>query len=336
MKSDPFGERTPASSRARLSVLGGDFAVASTDPALLELAFDAFGRLPKQRFERKPRRFTVQLVLCDSRETWRSGVVPPPPVLSAGAGLLCATVDAGNFAVVDVAMSRALISVSRAMLARPYYARYELIEFAFLTLASRAQSLVPLHAACIGTKGDGVLLMGASGAGKSTLSLHALAGGMQVLSEDSAFVALQGLRVTGVPNYLHVTPAALDFLAPGDLRASIERSPLIQRRSGATKFEVDLRSLRGELARSPFKLVATVCLSHKAAASGPALEPLERDAFVARLRDEQPYAMARSNWSGFERCVAALPAYELKRTRHPDIAVRQLKELVASAPVARP
>jgi len=331
MMRDPFGEHTQASSRARLSVLGGEFTVRSTDAALLELAVEAFGRLPTQRLERKPPRLTVQLVRNELPQTWAGGEAPPPPVLSAGAGLLCATVDAGNFAIVDVALARALISVSSAMLAHAYYARYELIEFAFLTLASRAQSLVPLHAACIGARGKGVLLMGASGAGKSTLSLHALKCGMQLMSEDSAFVALQTLHVTGVPNYLHLAPAALDFLTPGALRASIESSPVIQRRSGTTKFELDLRDVRGDVARAPLKLVATVCLSRQAAACEAALEPLDRKEFVTRLRDEQPYAMGRANWRGFERRIAALPAYELKRTRHPDIAVGQLKELVAAA-----
>jgi hypothetical protein len=333
VKRDPFGEDTGAASRARLSVLGGDFTVRTTDPALLELAVDAFGRLPKQRFDRRPPRFTVQLVRNDLPQTWAGGEAPPAPMLSAGAGLLCATVDAGNFAVVDVEMSRALISASPAMLAHPYYARYELVEFAFLTLASRAQSLVPLHAACIGAGGKGVLLMGESGAGKSTLSLHALANGMELLSEDSAFVALQSLRVTGVPNYLHLAPSALAFLTPGELRTSIERSPVIQRRSGATKFELDLRSVRGEIARTPLRLLATVFLSRQAAARGSALEPLERAAFLSRLRGEQPYAMGRSNWAGFERRIAALPAYELKRTPHPDIAVGQIKHLVESGRV---
>jgi len=333
MKRDPFGEHAHFHSRTRLSVLGGDFAAGSNDAALLELAVEAFGRLPMQRFPGRPPRFTVQLVLNDLPQTWAGGGAPSPPVLSAGAGLLCATVDAGNFAVVDVATSRALISASRAMLAHAYYARYELVEFAFLTLASRAQSLVPLHAACVGAGGKGVLLMGESGAGKSTLSLHALTNGMQLLSEDSAFVAPKSLRVTGVPNYLHLAPAALEFLTPGSLRASIERSPVIQRRSGATKFELDLRGVPGGVARAPLHLVATVCLSRQAAARGAALEPLERRAFVGRLRDEQPYAMGRENWTGFERRVAALPAFELKRTPHPDIAVRQLKELVAAAPV---
>ena len=36
---------------------------------------------------------------------------------------------------------------------------------AVFTLAARVQQLVPLHAACVGLKGRGVLIMGASGAG---------------------------------------------------------------------------------------------------------------------------------------------------------------------------
>jgi hypothetical protein len=326
---DPFGECTRAHLHVRLNVLGGDFTARSSDRALLDLAVDAFGGLPTQRLERRPPRFTVQLKLNDRPKTWARGEAPPPPVFSSGAELLCATIDAGNFAVVDVAMSRALICVSKAMLRQPYYARYELVELAFLTLASRAQALVPLHAACVGANGKGVLLMGASGAGKSTLSLHALAAGMQLLSEDSAFVASESLRVTGVPNYLHLAPSALGFLQPGALRRAIERSPVIQRRSGARKFEVDLRKLRAETARKPLRLIATVFLSRRIASRARALEALECDAFVSRLRREQPYAVHRSSdWAGFERRVAAVPSYELRRTEHPDIAVRQLRGLL--------
>jgi hypothetical protein len=314
---DPFGEDTRAHLHARLSALGGDFTAGSGNRALLGLAVDAFGGLPAQRFERRPPRFNVLLKLSDHRKSWARGAAPPPPVFSSGADLLCATIDGGNFAVVDVAMS----CVSKAMLQQPYYARYELIELAFVMLASRAQALVPLHAACVGINGEGVLLMGASGTGKSTLSLHALAAGMQLLSEDSAFVAPKSLRVTGVPNYLHLAPNALEFLPPGALRRAIERSPVIQRRSG-------VRKLRAETARKPLRLVATVFLSRRVAGRAPALEALARDAFLSRLRREQPYALRRSSdWGAFERRVAALPSYELRRTEHPDIAIRQLREL---------
>ena len=215
------------------------------------------------------------------------------------------------------------------MLEQPYYPRYELIELAVLTLAARAQSLAPLHAACVGANGAGVLLMGGSGTGKSTLCLHALVGGLKLLSEDSAFVAPHGLRATGVPNYLHLAPEALRFLRRGALRRAIERSPVIRRRSGTDKLEVDLRALRVKVADEPLRLVATVFLSRKAAGRAAALRALDRDECVARLRREQPYAVERfSAWGRFERRIAALPSYELRRSEHPDLAIEQLRGLL--------
>jgi hypothetical protein len=242
--------------------------------------------------------------------------------------LLCATINAGNFAVVDPSNSRALVCVSPGMLRHRYHARYELIELAILTLVSRAQSLVPLHAACVGLNGSGLLLMGSSGTGKSTLSLHALADGMEFLSEDSAFVAVEPLLVTGVPNYLHVHAGALGFLQRGHLLQRIRRSPTIQRRSGARKLEVDLRELPDGIARAPLRLAATVFLSSRQVASKSALRRLGRSDIVSRLRREQPYAARLNNWRAFERWVVRIPAYELRRTKHPKIAVRELHMLL--------
>ncbi|HEX5047977.1 MAG TPA: serine kinase [Gammaproteobacteria bacterium] len=326
---DPFGEDVRVRSRARLSVLGGDFDVTASHRAVLDLAVEAFGGLPRHRLGRRAARLAVHLALNDRPTSWADGGAPPPPAHSSGAGLLCATIDAGNFAIVDAGRSRALVSVSKALLRQPYYPRYELIELAFVALASRVQRLVPLHAACIGLGGNGVLLMGASGAGKSTLSLHALAGGLQLLSEDSAFVALHGLRVTGVPSYLHLAPDALRFLPPGPLRRSIERARTIERRSGARKLEVDLRTLGAATARTAFRLAAVVFLSRRPAGRARALAPLGREAVARQLRREQPYALRRAaGWNDFERRVAGVPAYELRRTEHPDVAVEQLRGLL--------
>lgn len=326
--ADPFGESTRGRLRTRLSVLGGDFSVVSADAELLRLAVEAFGGLPRHKLEPRPPLFTVHLKLTNHPRTWPRGAAPPSPVFAAGAGLLHGAVDAGNFVIIDVTMRRALVSMSKALLRDRYYARYELIELAFLTLAARGQSLVPLHAACIGANGKGLLLMGASGAGKSTLSLHAMADGMQLLSEDSAFVALESLRVTGVPSYLHLSPDTLRFLTSGSLRKAIERSPTIERRSGTRKHELDLREVGGSLARTPLDLAATVFLSRRAAGGRPALRPLVRGALLARLRREQAYASAQPGWRAFERRIVDLPAYELRRAEHPKVAIRQLRSLL--------
>jgi hypothetical protein len=327
--SDPFGERNAAGLRARLTVLGGAFTVESADAAALQLAVDAFGGLPRHRLRRQQHQFRVRLVVTDHRPTWSVRAGPPRPMLTAGNGLLCATVDAGNFAAVDIEQSRALVCLSPAMLRFPYHARYELIELAMVTLASRAQGLVPLHAACVGTHGLGVLLIGASGAGKSTLALHALANGMQLVSEDSAFVATEDLRVAGIPNYLHVQPKALGFLEDGPLLAEILRSPMISRRSGTRKYEVDLRKLRGRTA-APLRLTTTVFLSRRAAAPQNALTRLGRRELLSRLRDEQPYAAGLASWREFERRIVTLPAFELRRAGSPDTAIRQLRALLSA------
>ncbi|HEX6998506.1 MAG TPA: serine kinase [Gammaproteobacteria bacterium] len=328
--ADPFREREPARLRARLDVLGGEFTVESGDRALLDLAEEAFGGLPRHRLGSEPRRFRVRLVLTGGARSWPRGAEPPRPVLTSGAGLLCATVDAHNFAVMDVALSRAVVCLSRAMLDHRYHARYELVELAFLTLASRAQALVPLHAACIGRGEAGVLLIGPSGAGKSTLSLHALASGLEVLAEDSAFVDPVSLRVTGVPSFVHVPAGALASLERGPLVACIRRSPVIRRRSGVRKYEVDLRAVPGRIAGVPLRLAAIVFLSPAPGPHGAALAAVGRNALVRRLRREQPYAAALDGWDAFERRIADLPAYELRRDGHPRASVALLESLLAS------
>ena len=326
--SDPFGERSPAPLRARLSVLGAAFTVESSNATALKLAIGAFGGLPRHRLEPGARRFRVRLVVTPHRSTWPRGAEPPRPILTAGTELLCATVDAGNFAVIDVSQGRALVCFSPPMLRCPYHARYELIELAMVTLASRGRSLVPLHAACIGARGSGILLMGSSGAGKSTLALHALAARMQFLSEDSAFVSVDTLRVAGTPNYLHVTPDATRFLPEGALLRKIRGSPQIRRRSGARKYEVDVRRLPARLASAPLELAAIVFLSRRTAAPGNPLEAIGRRALLARLRREQPYAANLPEWREFERRIARVPAYELRRLPHPDDSVAELRTLL--------
>ena len=119
--------------------------------------------------------------------------------------------------------------------------RYELIEFAVYCLAARAQRLVPLHAACVGAAGGAALLLGASGAGKSTLVLHALQAGLTFLAEDSVLVEPRGLLATGVPSFLHLRLDAPRFLTGTALATALRKAPLIVRRSGVRKYELDTR-----------------------------------------------------------------------------------------------
>jgi hypothetical protein len=189
---------------------------------------------------------------------------------------------------------------------------------------------MPLHAACVGHAGRGLLLMGASGAGKSTAALQWLAHSLEFLAEDSVFVEPGSMLATGVPNFLHVRRDALRFV-PDALAALIRRSPIIRRRSGVEKFEIDLRRREFKLAPRPLEIVGTVFMTEDAAGRRPLAAPLGRAELLARLRADQPYAAGQVGWRSFSKRIAHTPAYELRRGSHPAQAVEVLRELLAAS-----
>jgi hypothetical protein len=324
--ADPFCERRRPRHRLRVRVLGGEFDIVSDSRELLRLAASAYAGLPPQRFSRSSPRFEVRLVLGESG---RRAVHAAPAVQPLAAGKLLAGAVAGaSFMAVDVPGRSALVVVSPELLRFPYHVRYELIEFAVYCLAARAQQLVPLHAACVGVAGAAALLLGASGAGKSTLMLHALQAGLTYLAEDSVLVEPRTLRATGVPNFLHLRVDGPRFLPDTSLAAALRAAPLIVRRSGVRKYELDLRGGRLALARAPQRLQALIFLTASRARGSTLLRRLSPEGVPARLRKEQPYAAGQPGWTRFLRAAARLPAFELRRGAHPRERVAALAALL--------
>ena len=244
-----------------------------------------------------------------------------------GAALLGSATDASTIAVLSPADRTALILVSREMLRFPYNIRYELIEFAVFTLASRVQRLVPLHAACIGLGGKGILLMGPSGAGKSTVALQSLLEDFEFLAEDSVFVQPESMRATGTANFLHVRADSLNWLTQAE-RSLIRSSPTIRRRSGVKKFELDLRRKEFKLAKSPLKIIGVAFLSQNSAGSGPLLRRLSTADTLARLKGEQAYGASLPQWHVFGRNLLRLGGVEILRGPHPSASVEVLRTLL--------
>jgi hypothetical protein len=248
--------------------------------------------------------------------------------MSSSAEWVAGATGSSNFVVVSAAERSALVSVSEQMLRFPYHTRYELIEFAVFTLATRVQGLVPLHAACIGRGRRGLVLMGASGAGKSTVSLQCLLQGFDFVSEDSTFVAPGSMLATGVANFVHVRSDSLRWIRSSTQVRAIRRSPVISRRSGVRKFEVDLRRGGFRLAPAPLELSAVIFLSARSAAGRALLAPLAKKDILRRLAVAQPYAANQPHWAEFCRKVTQLGAFELRRGRHPLEAVTALGDLL--------
>ncbi len=146
-------------------------------------------------------------------------------------------------------------------------------------------------------------MMGPSGAGKSTVSLQCLLQGLDFLSEDAVFVAPDSLLATGIANFLHVPANSLRWIER-DNAAAIRRSPVIRRRSGVKKFELDLRRGDYRLAASPLRIGAIVFLSPKSAGTGPLLRPLSKSKLLAKLAEAQAYAANQPEWPMFNKRVS--------------------------------
>jgi hypothetical protein len=330
--SDPFAERSACTLRTRAHVLGGIFEFESNNPRLLHLADVAYGKLPAHTFSAEPPHFRVRLLV--SREEGAAIDDEPPRMrLHSGAGLLCGTMDSANFAIVSPRDRTALVVVSRNMLRHPYHTRYELIEFAVYTLASRAQQLVSMHAACIGRNERGLLLIGPSGAGKSTLALHCLLQDMDLVAEDSVLVKPETLLATGIGSFLHLRTDSQHFVQGTRDDAWIRKSPVIRRRSGVEKFEVDLRRARYHVARTPLEITGVVFLSKQSASKRggnprPLLSSLRKSELLEKLEASQPYAANQPVWGAFRKRVSGVDAFELRRGQHPGEAADALRRIV--------
>jgi hypothetical protein len=329
---DPFHERTRLVSRTRMHLLGGAFEFECGSSELRRLVDWAYADLPRHKLCKVPPRIRVRVEPAP-RARRRAQADPPRIEMLSGAGLLCGTTSSSDFAVLSNDYRSGLIVVSRGRLRFPYHTRYELIEFAVFTLAARAQALMPLHGACVGHEGRGLLLFGDSGAGKSTVSLHCLLHGMDFLAEDSVFVTPDTMLATGVANFLHVRCDSLRSL-PASSASVIRRSPIIRRRSGVEKFEVDLRRTEFRLAASPLKIAGVVFISAQPARRDILLAPLSGNEALARFKKTQSYAVNQPGWITFRKCLAAAPAFELRRGRGPAEAAEALQALLADGATA--
>jgi hypothetical protein len=153
------------------------------------------------------------------------------------------------------------------------------------------------------------------------------------VAEDSLFVAPRSLLATGVANFLHVRRESLRFLEAKDSRL-IRRAPIIRRRSGVRKFEVDLRQPRFRLAPRPPAIAGLVALSARGAGRASLLVPIPPREALERLRASQPYAASQPGWRIFAQRMQGVPAFELRRGRHPRESAEALEGLCGGS-VAR-
>jgi hypothetical protein len=327
---DPFGEQSSGERRVRHTLLGARFVFRSTTHRLLRLVESAYGGLAASARRGAPT-FDLELRLAPGRKLRRTrpGTLRP---FAGSSGLLGGIMDADNFVLLSPATGSGLISVSPQMLRHPYQVRYELIEFAVFTLASRARQLLSLHAGCVAQAGRALLLMGSTGTGKSTLALHCALQGLDFLSEDATFVDAGRLQAYGVPNFAYARPSAIALIGNARAADRVRRAPLIRRRSGVAKREVDLRRLGCRLCSAPVPLAGIVFLGQPLASGEARLRALSPRQTQRRFEALQAYATRLPRWPAFRRRLKSLPGFELQRGSHPDQSVVALTHLLRNLP----
>ncbi|HZO24323.1 MAG TPA: hypothetical protein VFB37_17655 [Steroidobacteraceae bacterium] len=330
--ADPFAERHRPRRREQFQLLGGRFRFETDSPQLLRIVREAYRGLPAHTLRNAGPRFSVRLALTGPHHRIDTQNEPPRIRAVSASGLLCGAMETASFVAIAPGQSSALVVVPREMLAFPYHVRYEMLEFAVYVLAARKQGLVPLHAACVGYDGQGILLLGPSGSGKSTVSLHCLAEGLQFLAEDSVLVDPDGMLATGIANFLHARPDSLKFLDARTRASLLGGSSIIRRRSGVEKLEIDLRRPRYRLASQPLRIRAVAFISARRAGARALLAPLAQGRLMQRLAATQKYAAHQPGWARFVRQACRLPAFELRRGQHPHEAVEALMRVLQSSP----
>ncbi|NYQ86034.1 hypothetical protein, partial [Escherichia coli] len=129
-------------------------------------------------------------------------------------------------------------------------------------------------------------------------------------------------------NFLHLRGDSLRFIDDPSVAAHIRKSPIIRRRSGIEKFEIDLRCQAYRPARAPLEISRIVFISKKSAAGSALLAPIDRKLALQKLTASQPYAANLPSWAPFVKGLSHVDACELRRSRHPAEAAGALRRLL--------
>lgn len=148
---------------------------------------------------------------------------PDGPLRFRGRGSqFIAAADPHHLLACDLGAGEGVIWASAATVDQSTRFRREYLETpVYQMLAERW--VTPVHAACIASRGRGVLLAGDSGAGKSSLALACAGAGLEFVSDDVVYL-LDRDRLLGRPHELRLKPSALS-LFPQFARLPAEQDP---------------------------------------------------------------------------------------------------------------
>jgi hypothetical protein len=185
---------------------GFPLELSTNSPEVMRAAEQSWACFPK-RFDCMPLR--VRVAVADSGP----GPVPAVPVFRAQEHLVSIVADAENFAVCDYTRRFGFCWTTRATVADPAYFRYCFLGAAVYVLLAQCEA-TPVHAACVASGGEGMLLCGVSGAGKTTLAYACARRGWTYVCDDTAILPWKdSASVIGNPIYWRFRADAPDLFS---------------------------------------------------------------------------------------------------------------------------
>jgi hypothetical protein len=193
---DPLYLHEPVEHRVQLPVLGIPVRFATNDPMILSIVEDVFGHWRGASIEDPAppgQGVDIRLFLQDGDE---GPAAEPLVTFRAPDPMRWIVHTPGSFALADLERRVGVAYVTRTLLADRVRFRVSVLQFLVLIILT-VEDRTPVHAAMIGSGDVAVLLAGKSGTGKSTLAYAASKAGLDVYSDDAAYIQLEPRRVWG-------------------------------------------------------------------------------------------------------------------------------------------
>src|ERR1700733_3080571 len=180
-------------------------------------------------------RFNMRVVV-DPSSTEAAGV----PHFRGLHHVVTASFGNANMFVFDI-LRRTLSAVVSGAVARDNRFWKEKLVPMTLGVLGAAMGLVPVHCACLESKGDGLLIAGVSGAGKSTLSVALSEDGFNYVSDDWTYISQRqaGIVAHGTSAPVKLLPDAVKHFQ------SLRRHSLQTSMNGELAYEVDIANTFG-------------------------------------------------------------------------------------------
>jgi hypothetical protein len=234
-----------------------------------------------------------------------------------------------NMFVFDI-LRRTLSAVVSGAVARDNRFWKEKLVPITLGVLGAAMGLVPVHCACLESKGDGLLIAGVSGAGKSTLSVALSKTGFNYISDDWTYISQlhAGIVAHGTSAPVKLLPDAVKHFH------SLKRHSLQISMNGELAYEVDIAEIVGAQVERECEPRWLVFLerTQQAGSKFTPMSSAEARSYLNSSVEKLPLQLSEAaamRERTIER-VSLLPCWRFRYGGTPQFAAKELREFVVN------